>query len=166
VPLQRDLFAGIAPREEAVGFAAPREGAEIAADYRSLGLTLGRHPLALLRARLAAKRYLSAADLRAAGNNAPVRCAGIVTCRQRPGTAGGVIFVTLEDETGCANIVVFKDLAARQRRILLGSRLLGVAGVLQRQGEGEHAVVHLIAKRLFDHGELLGGVVTASRDFC
>ncbi|MDO8787953.1 MAG: error-prone DNA polymerase [Sulfuritalea sp.] len=166
VPLQRDLFAGIAPREEAVNFAAPREGEDIAADYRSLGLSLGRHPLALLRARLTAQRYLSARDLRASGNNAVVRCAGIVTCRQRPGTASGVIFVTLEDETGCANVVVFKDVASRQRRLLLGSRLLGVAGQLQRQGEGEHAVVHLIARRLFDHSELLGRLVTASRDFC
>ncbi|TRZ91234.1 MAG: error-prone DNA polymerase [Rhodocyclaceae bacterium] len=166
IPLQRDLFAGIAPREEAVSFAAPREGEDIAADYRSLGLSLGRHPLALLRAALAAKHYLSARDLRERGNNAVVRCAGIVTCRQRPGTAAGVIFVTLEDETGFANVVVFKDLASRQRRLLLGSRLLGVAGQLQREGEGEHAVVHLIARRLFDHSELLGRLVTASRDFC
>lgn len=95
-----------------------------------------------------------------------MRCAGIVTCRQRPGTASGVIFVTLEDETGFANVVVFNDLASRQRRLLLGSRLLGVAGTLQREGEGEHAVVHLIARRLFDHSELLGRLVTASRDFC
>jgi len=165
VPLQQDLFAGIGLREDAVEFAAPREGENIVADYRSLGLTLERHPLALLRARLAAKRYLSAIDLRAAGNDAPVRCAGIVTCRQRPGTAGGVIFVTLEDETGCANVVVFKDVSARQRQILLGSRLLGVAGILQREGEGEHAVVHLIARRLFDHSELLGTLSTSSRDF-
>ncbi|MDK9704762.1 MAG: error-prone DNA polymerase [Sulfuritalea sp.] len=165
LPLQRDLFAGVALREEPVSFAAPREGEDIAADYRSLGLTLGRHPLALLRAALAAKRYLTAGALRERGNFALVRCAGIVTCRQRPGTAGGVIFVTLEDETGCANVVVFKDLASRQRRLLLGSRLLGVAGQLQREGEGEHAVVHLIARRLFDHSELLGRLATASRDF-
>ena len=166
VPLQRDLFAGVALREEAVSFAAPREGEDIAADYRSLGLTLGRHPLALLRARLAAQRYLPAMDLRSRGNNALVRCAGLVTCRQRPGTASGVIFLTLEDETGCANVVVFKDVASRQRRLLLGSRLLGVAGQLQVEGAGEHAVVHLVAKRLFDHSELLGELATRSRDFC
>ncbi len=165
VPLQRDLFAGVAVREEEVIFAAPREGEDIVADYCSLGLSLGRHPLALLRARLAAKRYLSAMDLRKRGNRAVVRCAGLVTCRQRPATASGVIFVTLEDETGCANVVVFKDLASRQRRLLLGSRLLGVAGTLQVEGEGEHAVVHLVAQRLFDHSDLLGSLVTASRDF-
>ncbi|MBI5109893.1 MAG: error-prone DNA polymerase [Rhodocyclales bacterium] len=165
VPLQRDLFAGIAPREAEVMFSAPREGEEIVADYGSLGLTLGRHPLALLRARLAAKRYLSAMELRDRGDRAVVRCAGIVTCRQRPGTASGVIFVTLEDETGCANIVVFNELACRQRRLLLGSRLLGVAGQLQVEGQGEHAVVHLVAKRLFDHSEWLGTLLTDSRDF-
>ena len=166
VPLQRDLFAGVALREAAVSFAAPREGEDIAADYRSQGLTLGRHPLALLRTRLATKRYLSAMELRERGDRAVVRCAGLVTCRQRPGTASGVIFVTLEDETGCANVVVFNELACRQRRLLLGSRLLGVAGQLQVEGEGEHAVVHLVAQRLFDHSELLGSLVTASRDFC
>ncbi|MDP2135842.1 MAG: error-prone DNA polymerase [Sulfuritalea sp.] len=165
VPLQRDLFTGIAVREAAVNFAAPREGEDIAADYRSLGLTLGRHPLALLRARLAAKRYLSAMQLRDRGDRAVVRCAGLVTCRQRPGTASGVIFLTLEDETGCANIVVFNELACRQRRLLLGSRLLGVAGQLQVEGKGEHAVVHLVAQRLFDHSDLLGSLATASRDF-
>jgi error-prone DNA polymerase len=165
VPLQRDLFSGVALREEAVALAAPREGEEIVADYRSLGLTLGRHPLALLRARFAAQRYLPAGDLRERGDRAIVRCAGLVTCRQRPETASGVIFLTLEDETGCANVVVFKDLASRQRRLLLGSRLLGVAGQLQVEGSGEHAVVHLVAKRLFDHSELLGELVTASRDF-
>jgi error-prone DNA polymerase len=76
-----------------------------------------------------------------------------------------VLFVTLEDETGTANIVVFNDLAQRQRRELLGSRLLGVAGQLQVEGKGEHAVVHLVAKRLFDHSELLGDLLAASRDF-
>jgi error-prone DNA polymerase len=163
--LQRDLFAGIALDEAGVVLAAPREGEEIVADHGSFGLTLGRHPLALLRRRLAMKRYLSAMELRECGDRAVVRCAGLVTCRQRPGTASGVIFVTLEDETGSANVVVFNDLASRQRRLLLGSRLLGVAGQLQVEGEGEHAVVHLVAKRLFDHSELLGTLLTASRDF-
>lgn len=76
-----------------------------------------------------------------------------------------VIFVTLEDETGSANIVVFKDVASRQRRLLLGSRLLGVAGQLQVEGVGEHAVVHLVARRLFDHSDWLGMLAAASRDF-
>jgi error-prone DNA polymerase len=104
-------------------------------------------------------------DVRQRGNRAVVRCAGLVTCRQRPETASGVIFVTLEDETGCTNVVVFKNVASRQRRLLLGSRLLGVAGQLQVEGKGEHAVVHLVAQRLFDHSELLGPLLISSRDF-
>jgi len=91
----------------------------------------------------------------------PARCAGIVTGRQRPDTATGTLFVTLEDETGLANIIVHPRLAERQRRELLGARLLGVLGVLQREGE----VVHLIARRLVDHSELLGQLATRSRDF-
>ena len=94
-------------------------------------------------------------------HNRPARCAGIVTGRQRPGTANGVIFLTLEDETGFANVIIHAKLAERQRRELLGSRLLGVLGILQREGE----VVHLIAKRLVDHSELLGRLPTSSRDF-
>ena len=89
------------------------------------------------------------------------RAAGIVTGRQRPDTASGVVFVTLEDETGCVNVVVWRDITERQRRELLGSRLMGVEGVLEREGE----VVHLVARRLADHSELLGRLATASRDF-
>ncbi len=166
VPLQHDLFAGLAPREDAMTFAPPPEGEEIVANFRRLGLTLGRHPLALLRERLAARRYVAAADLQARGDRALVRVAGLVTCRQRPGTASGVIFLTLEDETGNANIVVFKDVASRQRRLLLGAPLLGVAGQLQVEGEGDHIVVHLVARRFFDHSEWLGQLATRSRDFC
>ena len=166
VPLARDLLHAAPPAEcEAVQLPAAREGEAIIADYRRLRLTLGRHPLALLRARLQAKRYVAAADMEARGDRALVRVAGLVTCRQRPGTASGVVFVTLEDETGNANIVVFNDLAERQRRELLGARLLGVAGQLQVQGSGEHVVVHLVAKRLFDHSALLGELSIGSRDF-
>ena len=162
VPLQRDLFLGVPTREDIPQLAPPREGEEIVADYARLGLTLGRHPLALLRSRLAALRYVDAATLRGFEHNRPARLAGLVTCRQRPGTASGVVFVTLEDETGLANVIVHGRLAERSREPLLGSRLLGVLGVLQREGE----VVHLVAKRLVDHSELLGSLEVASRDFC
>jgi error-prone DNA polymerase len=84
-----------------------------------------------------------------------------VTCRQRPDTASGVIFVTLEDETGCVNVVVWRDLIERQRRELLGARLLAVDGTIERDGE----VVHLIARRLTDHSTLLGRLLAPSRDF-
>jgi error-prone DNA polymerase len=141
--------------------APPGEGQEVVADYASLGLTLGRHPLALLRGHLAKLQAVTAGGLQPLSSGARVRVAGLVTCRQRPDTASGVIFVTLEDETGCINVVVWRRLIERQRRELLGARLLGVQGVIEREGE----VVHLIARRLFDHSALLGPLATASRDF-
>jgi error-prone DNA polymerase len=153
---------GDAPIHEAPPqLAAPTEGEDLVADYASLGLTLGRHPLALLRPRLARMRLATAAELRGYAHGRPARAAGIVVGRQRPDTASGVIFVTLEDETGSVNVIVWRDLADRQRRELLGSRLMGVYGTLEREGE----VVHLIAKRLVDHSELLGALETSSRDF-
>jgi error-prone DNA polymerase len=153
---------GDAPvRETDPVLAAPTEGEDLVADYASLGLTLGRHPLSLLRPRLARMRLATAAELRGLPHGRPARAAGIVIGRQRPDTASGVIFVTLEDETGSVNVIVWRDLADRQRQELLGSRLLGVHGTLEREG----AVVHLIAKRLVDHSELLGALQTSSRDF-
>ena len=161
VPLQRDLLHDAATGETAVALPAPSEGEDLVADYASLQLTLGRHPLCLLRRALETRRYLATATLRACGDKQVARCAGIVTGRQRPGTASGVVFLTLEDETGQTNVIVHPRLAERQRRELLSARLLGVFGVVQRAGE----VVHLIAKRLVDHSELLGQLPTSSRDF-
>lgn len=158
---QLDLLTGVAVAESRPELAAPSEGENLVADYASTGLTLGRHPLALLRERLAAQRFLSAAGLRLAAHCQLARVAGIVTGRQRPGTATGVVFVTLEDESGLANVVVHADLVERQRRELLGARLLGVFGQVQREGE----VVHLVAKRFVDLTHLLGSLPTASRDF-
>ena len=100
-------------------------------------------------------------ELKAKAHGAPARVAGLVTCRQRPDTASGVIFVTLEDETGCMNIVVWRNLFERQRRELLGARLMGVAGFVERDGD----VVHLVARRLVDYSTLLGPLAAASRDF-
>ena len=139
----------------------PTEGENLVADYASTGLTLGRHPLALLRPHLSRLRFAAAEEIRLLPSGSPVRAAGIVTGRQRPGTASGTVFVTLEDETGCLNVIVWRDLTERQRRELLGARLMGVEGVLEREGE----VMHLIARRLTDHSALLGELVTASRDF-
>ncbi|MDR1934903.1 MAG: error-prone DNA polymerase [Candidatus Accumulibacter sp.] len=161
VPLQRDLLEEAAASEAALSLPPPGEGEDIAADYAALRLTLGRHPLALLRPLLARRRYLPASALRAMNHKAPARCAGIVTHRQRPGSAAGVVFLTLEDETGLVNVIVHPRLVERQRRELLGARLLGVLGVLQREGE----VMHLIAQRLADHTPLLGQLPTRSRDF-
>jgi error-prone DNA polymerase len=155
------VLAGCPIEEPLPRLAPPSEAEELVADYASLGLTLGRHPLALLRPRLARMRLATAAELRGYAHGRPARAAGIVVGRQRPDTASGVIFVTLEDETGSVNVIVWRDLADRQRRELLGSRLMGVYGTLEREGE----VVHLIAKRLVDHSELLGALQTESRDF-
>ncbi|MBV9362047.1 MAG: error-prone DNA polymerase [Betaproteobacteria bacterium] len=150
------------PSDETLpALAAPTEGADIVADYASLGLTLGRHPLALLRGKLKAMGLGDASELHELPHGSPAHVAGLVTCRQRPDTASGVVFVTLEDETGNMNIVVWNRLVERQRRELLGARLLGVHGTIERDGD----VVHLVARRLVDHSALLGPLETASRDF-
>ncbi len=138
------------------------EGQDIAADYQSMGLTLGRHPLALLRPVLQARHFAQACVLaREYPDRRLARACGIVTTRQRPQTANGIIFVTLEDETGSVNVIVRADLAERQRSELVQSRLLGVYGVWQRQNE----VCHLMASRLVDLSSLLGRLQTQSRDF-
>jgi error-prone DNA polymerase len=140
---------------------APTEGDDIVGDYAALGLTLRRHPLALLRDRLKKRRIHTAAEVAQSRNGQFIRAAGIVTCRQRPATASGVIFVTLEDETGYVNVIVWNDLADRQRRELIGSRLLAVSGELQREGR----VVHILARRLEDLSPMLGRLGTTSHDF-
>jgi error-prone DNA polymerase len=141
--------------------AAPREGEDIVADYASLGLTLGRHPLALIRSHLEKRRVVTAQKLSTLPHGSAARTAGLVTCRQRPDTASGVIFVTLEDETGNVNVVVWRALSERQKAELLGARLLAVHGVIERDGE----VVHLVARRLLDFSVLLGPLTAPSRDF-
>jgi error-prone DNA polymerase len=147
--------------ERLPALAPPREGEDIVADYASLGLTLGRHPLALLRSRLQQHKLINAEELQALPHGSAARIAGLVTCRQRPDTASGVIFVTLEDETGNVNVVVWKSLGERRRAALLGARLLAVHGVIERDGD----VVHLVARRLADYSGLLGPLAAASRDF-
>jgi error-prone DNA polymerase len=139
----------------------PSEGQQIVADYGSLGLSLRRHPLALLRPRLAERRLMTAADVLRATPGATVRVAGLVITRQRPASANNVTFVTLEDETGQVNLVVWRQLAERRRAVLLGARLMGVRGEIQR----ESGVTHLIAEALVDYSDLLGGLVIRSRDF-
>jgi len=139
----------------------PTEGEEIVADYATMGLTLRRHPLALLRERLKKRRIRTAEEVANSTHGQFIRAAGIVTCRQRPATASGVIFVTLEDETGYVNLVVWNDLADRQRKELLGSKLLAVSGEVQRAGR----VVHILARRFEDLSALLGRLATSSHDF-
>jgi error-prone DNA polymerase len=153
--------ARTAKRNAAPLLRAPTEGERIVADYASLGLTLGRHPLALLRDALREQRLLAASELGCCAQGRPVRTAGIVLMRQRPATASGVTFVTLEDETGQVNIIVWQRVGEEYRRALLESRLLEVHGELQR----EEGVVHVLARRLLDRSALLGRLLTRSRDF-
>ena len=147
--------------EGEVRLAAPDAAGETLADYRAIGLSLQTHPLALLREQLAAFQVQTAAELRHCRPGQLARASGIVTHRQRPGTAKGVVFVTLEDETGQVNIIVWPAVVEAQRRPLLASRLLTVYGVWQCEGE----VRHLVARKLVDHTSLLQGLAARSRDF-
>ncbi len=147
--------------ESAIALTAPTEAQEIIDDYVSTGLTLRRHPLALLRPRLAKHSFSTAEQLREMPTKTPVHVVGLVTCRQHPGTAKGVIFVTLEDETGQINVVVWERLSQKQRQPLLAARLLHVEGMLEREGD----VIHVIAENLVDRSVLIGKLNVSSRDF-
>jgi error-prone DNA polymerase len=137
------------------------ESQEVIADYRNLGLTLRAHPMQLLRAQL--KGIHRASDLSTTKSGRHIRVAGLVTCRQRPGTATGVTFVTLEDETGNTNVVVWKTLADQpaERRALIASRMLIVHGKLEHQGP----ITHLVALHLEDASTMLGSLAVSSHDF-
>ena len=162
VQAQLPLFAQVQPvAEQAVELPAPTVGEDLRADYDTLGTTLGPHPLTLLRARLRALGCRSSAELDGLAHGDSVAVAGIVVGRQRPQTASGVTFVTLEDEHGMLNVVVWRELAERQRRALVGSQLLKVSGRLEQ----ENGVRHLIARRLEDVSQLLQGLDVRSRDF-
>ena len=164
-PRRAPLAAEPPAHEDAPGLIAPTEGQDIVADYRSTSLSLRRHPVALLRARLQAMRLFSARQVAQGRHRQLIRTCGIVTCRQRPATASGVTFVTLEDETGSVNIVVWRAVAERFRQALLGASLLTVYGHLERVDTNGGAVLHVIADRLVDHSPLLGDLVINSRDF-
>jgi len=151
----------LSARESQVALPMPRVEDDMRTDYATLGLTLGRHPLSLLRSRLARRGLRRSRELPALPNGTHVAFAGIVTLRQRPGTANDTTFVTLEDEDGLTNIVVWKRIAERDRRALLSSRLVPVRGHL---GAGA-GVQHLVAKRLENLDAMLGHLDTRSRDF-
>ncbi|MEM5344693.1 error-prone DNA polymerase [Paraburkholderia azotifigens] len=157
----KDMLAVAAIQDDTPELGAPSEAQDIVADYRSVGLTLGRHPLDLLRPVLLEQRLMPASALRNYRNGRLARGCGIVTVRQRPGTAKGVLFVTIEDETGNVNVIIWPSLLEKQRREALGASLLAVYGTWQCEGE----VRHLVAQRLVDMSHLLGGLQSVSRDF-
>ena len=165
------LWRDVPVHEVPLALPAAHEGEEIVFDYAATGLTLRRHPLALLRPRLARWRLQTALQLHSAPNGRKVRACGIVTMRQRPGTAKGTMFVTLEDETGPVNVIVWPALVEHWRQPLLGARLLAVEGVWQcspHGPDGQAVVRHLVAQRFKDLTPLLGRMAQAlqgSRDF-
>lgn len=159
---QLPLFADMqALPESPVELPVPSVAEDLMADYQTLGTTLGPHPLTLLRSRLRALGCRSSRELQDVGHGDNIAVAGLVVGRQRPQTASGVTFVTLEDEHGMVNVVVWRELAERQRRALVGSQLLKVSGRLEQ----EKGVRHLIARRLEDVSPLLQGLDVRSRDF-
>ena len=158
---QRPLLERIPLPEAPPVLRVPEEGEELVADYASIGLSLGRHPLTLLRAKLTARGLWPARHILDCAHGSFTRTAGIVTTRQSPSSASGVMFITLEDETGMTQVIVWPGLVQQQRAVLLQARLLAVAGEVQREGD----VIHLIAKRLRDYSQLLGRLATQSRDF-
>jgi error-prone DNA polymerase len=160
VERQHPLLPG-SPEERLIELPMPAMGEEILSDYRALGLTLHAHPLSLLRDKLRARRLLGSRDLQDRRHGSHVHAAGLVTNRQRPQTASGTIFVTLEDEHGMVNVVVWEHVAQRRRKALLGARLLAVRG----RWEQVDGVAHLIAQDMHDLSDMLGSLHTASRDF-
>ncbi|HEX4853378.1 MAG TPA: error-prone DNA polymerase [Arenimonas sp.] len=156
------LFEGMAASPEArVALPPPTPGERVLADYASTGTTLGPHPLRLLRKQLRAQRCRPSRELATLPHGAHIRHAGLVTLRQRPGTAKGVTFVTLEDEDGSVSVVIWQDLGERQRRELANARLLAVDG----RWEKVDGVSHLIAGRLHDFSHLMGALQVSSHDY-
>lgn len=136
-------------------------GQEVNTDYATVGLSLRAHPLSLVRDVLRSQRIITARELNQLPHGRWVKVAGLVLVRQRPGTASGIVFVTLEDETGVVNLIVRPQTYDRYRPAARHAGLLQCDGYVERQGQ----VIHVMAKRLFDRSDLIGGIEFASRDF-
>ncbi len=165
LPLFAAADNGRAPRPEIVEPPVPIvpmiAGRNVVEDYATVGLTLRRHPVAFLRGDLARQRIVPCRDLLAARDGQRLTVAGLVLVRQRPGTATGVVFITIEDETGIANLVVWSSLFERQRRVVLSASMLACHGRVQREGE----VIHVVTERLDDLSDLLKSVGGRSTPF-
>jgi error-prone DNA polymerase len=161
VPLP--LFETAAAREQPDEHARPLPlmplPEQVVADYQAIRLSLKGHPMEFLRPMFAGERVIPCAAVSDANDRQHVRCAGVVLVRQRPGSAKGVVFMTLEDETGIANIVVWPKVMERFRKEVMGSRLVLVEGYIQSSPE---KVVHLVAEKLFDRSRDLVGLASDS----
>jgi len=140
--------------EPAVELTPMTEGREVVEDYLSKGLTLRRHPVSFLREELRERRIVTCADLRRTRDGQHVTVAGMILVRQKPGSANGVMFMTIEDETDVANIIIWSSLLEKQRRLLLSASMVACRGRLQREGE----IIHLIAEHVIDLSDLLRSV--------
>lgn len=140
--------------EPEVLLAPMAEGAEVVEDYRASGLSLRAHPLAFLRDELTARKIITCRELQGVKDGRWIDLAGIVLVRQKPGSAKGVMFITLEDESDVANLIVWTSVFEKHRRIILGASMLGVRGQVQREGE----VIHVIAQRIDDLSAMLASV--------
>ena len=156
------LFSSLDPYEAVPMLRRPTEIQDMVADYQSLGLTLGRHPVGLIRHHLDSYRYVTASCLNDLHSGQLVRIAGLVIAKQRPSSAGGIIFVTLEDETGYSNLILFQSISETQRSVVINAKLMGAQGELQKEGK----VTHIIARKIIDHTELLDKLTVRNRNFC
>jgi error-prone DNA polymerase len=148
-------------QEPAVTLKSMAEGREVVEDYSHTGLTLRAHPVSFLRPQLSQKRIVTCADAMSERDGRWLWTAGLVLVRQKPGSAKGVIFLTLEDETGIVNAVVWPSLFEKQRRIVMSASMMAIHGKIQREGE----VVHLVAQRLFDFSADLASLGELGGDF-
>jgi error-prone DNA polymerase len=158
----RDLLHGVRVPDTDTPLRPPSAVDDLHADYSSTGLTLGRHPVSFIRGELRRRRVLTATELLRLAHGTRARACGLITMRQRPMTASGTIFLTLEDETGNVNVVIWPRLWEHQRATVLGASLIAVDGRMESDGD----VYHLIADRVHDFGHLAPGLETRSRDFC
>ncbi|CAN7294721.1 error-prone DNA polymerase [Pararhizobium sp. LjRoot235] len=158
---EREERAIVEQREPDVVLRQMTEGHNVVEDYAHAGLTLRQHPVAFLRGDLAKRNIVTCEEAMAARDGRWVMTAGLVLVRQRPGSAKGVLFVTIEDETGPANVVVWPTLFERRRRIVLGSSMMAINGKIQREG----AVVHLVAQQVFDLTYDLSGLADRDTEF-
>jgi error-prone DNA polymerase len=130
-------------------------------DYSTMGMSLKKHPVALIRDELTVKNIITSRELSERAHGKWTKVAGLVLIRQRPGTASGIVFVTLEDETGVVNLIVRPDIYEKYRQAARHAGLMQAEGYVERQGQ----VVHIMVKRMFDLSNMLAGYQLRSRDF-